>query len=65
MRENTILSFMKAATNHSDFIEFDVHVCKACPLARYKHSSRPPTPFSSRPTALAPKSAASLHGRCR
>lgn len=26
MRENTILSFLKAATNHSDFIEFDVHV---------------------------------------
>lgn len=26
VRENTILSFLKAATNHSDFIEFDVHV---------------------------------------
>ena len=31
MRENTILSFLKAATNHTDFIEFDVHVCKASP----------------------------------
>jgi Glycerophosphoryl diester phosphodiesterase family len=29
VRENTILSFLKAATNHTDFIEFDVHVCKA------------------------------------
>lgn len=28
VRENTILSFLKAATNHTDFIEFDVHVCK-------------------------------------
>ena len=28
MRENTILSFLKAATNHSDFIEFDVHVTR-------------------------------------
>ena len=28
MRENTILSFLKAATNHSDFVEFDVHVTR-------------------------------------
>lgn len=26
VRENTLLSFQKAALNHSDFIEFDVHV---------------------------------------
>lgn len=26
VRENTLLSFQKAAINHSDFIEFDVHV---------------------------------------
>lgn len=26
VRENTMLSFQKAAVNHSDFIEFDVHV---------------------------------------
>lgn len=26
VRENTVLSFNKAAVNHSDFIEFDVHV---------------------------------------
>jgi len=26
VRENTLLSFNKAAVNHSDFIEFDVHV---------------------------------------
>ncbi|KAK9814473.1 hypothetical protein WJX72_006486 [[Myrmecia] bisecta] len=26
VRENTLLSFTKAAVNHSDFIEFDVHV---------------------------------------
>lgn len=26
VRENTVLSFQKAAINHSDFIEFDVHV---------------------------------------
>lgn len=26
VRENTLLSFQKAAVNHSDFIEFDVHV---------------------------------------
>ena len=26
MRENTLLSFQKAAANHSDVIEFDVHV---------------------------------------
>ena len=36
MRENTILSFLKAATNHTDFIEFDVHVCKASPTAASK-----------------------------
>jgi len=28
VRENTMMSFMKAATNHSDFIEFDVHVTR-------------------------------------
>ena len=26
VRENTMLSFQKAAVNHTDFIEFDVHV---------------------------------------
>ena len=26
VRENTLLSFQKAALNHSDFVEFDVHV---------------------------------------
>jgi Glycerophosphoryl diester phosphodiesterase family len=36
VRENTILSFLKAATNHTDFIEFDVHVCKASPTAATK-----------------------------
>jgi hypothetical protein len=27
VRENTLLSFQKAEKNHSEVIEFDVHVC--------------------------------------